>query len=56
MFIASQSVKESVNFVEQLREAREERETERLKDDASVVIQAAIRGWLARIRLKKLIR
>ncbi|XP_076061977.1 ubiquitin-protein ligase E3B [Oratosquilla oratoria] len=43
-------------FLEAAREAREERAAEKRKDAAATVIQAVIRGWLARCRLAAKIR
>ncbi|KAB7504674.1 Ubiquitin-protein ligase E3B, partial [Armadillidium nasatum] len=43
-------------FLEHVREAREERMAERLRDVAAVKIQAHIRGWLVRESEKKKIR
>lgn len=41
------------NFLEQTKAAREERALEKKKDEAAVVIQANIRGWLARSKFAK---
>ena len=43
-------------FLEAAREARKEREAERLRDEAAVIIQSAIRGWLCRNSNAKEIR
>lgn len=38
------------NFLEQTKAAREERALEKRKEGAIVVIQANVRGWLARVK------
>ncbi|KAL1490105.1 hypothetical protein ABEB36_012846 [Hypothenemus hampei] len=38
------------NFLEQTKNAREERALEKRREEAAVIIQAKIRSWLARIR------
>lgn len=37
-------------FLEQAKAAREERALEKRKEEASIAIQAAVRGWLARTK------
>lgn len=43
-------------FLEHVREAREERQAERLKNDAAIKIQSLVRGWLVRNLQKRQIR
>lgn len=38
------------SFLEQTKAAREERALEKKKDEAAIIIQANIRGWLARVK------
>lgn len=53
MFTQSESTKGS--FLEQTKAAREERALEKRKEQAATVIQANIRGWLARIKFQRII-
>ena len=54
MFIANRSDKSS--FVDQLREARQERETERLRQEAAIKVQCCVRRWMAGLHFTKKIR
>lgn len=51
MFSASDSQKTS--FLDKTKAAREERALEKKRDNAIVVIQSWIRGWLTRIKYEK---
>lgn len=48
MFHKAENAKGS--FLEQTKAAREERALEKRREQAATIIQANIRGWLARIR------
>lgn len=53
MFNKTEDKKSS--FLEQTKAAREERALEKRKEVAVTVIQANIKGWLARVRFRKII-
>lgn len=42
-------------FLEQTKAAREERALEKKRENAAIIIQAHIRGWLARCQFRYLI-
>lgn len=54
MFTVPQSSK--TEFLDKARQAREERKGQKDKEKAATHIQALVRGFLSRIRLKKQIR
>lgn len=43
------------SFLEQTKAAREERALEKKKEKAATIIQATIRGWLARVKFSRTI-
>lgn len=54
MFTVPQSSK--TEFLDKARQAREERKGQKDKEKSATHIQALVRGFLSRIRLKKQIR
>lgn len=51
MFNSSDSQKTS--FLDKTKAAREERALEKKRDNAIIVIQSCIRGWLVRIKYER---
>lgn len=51
MFNASESQK--ISFLDKTKAAREERALEKKQDNAILMIQSWVRGWLARIKYEK---
>jgi len=41
------------SFLEQTKAAREERALEKRREEAVVLIQATVRGWLARVKFTR---
>lgn len=51
MFGGAESQKTS--FLDKTKAAREERALEKKRDNAVIVIQSCVRGWLTRIKYKR---
>lgn len=51
MFNSSESQK--ISFLDRTKAAREERAFEKKRDNAIIVIQSWIRGWLTRIKYER---
>lgn len=51
----SKSLTSKDTFLEQTKAAREERALEKKREQSAVIIQAVVRGWLARQQFIKLI-
>lgn len=51
MFNTSESQKSS--FLDKTKAAREERETRKKRDNAVIVIQSWVRGWLTRVKYER---
>lgn len=53
MFLNKESTKDS--FLLQIKAAREERDKEKHREAAAIIIQARIRGWLTRLKFTNII-